>query len=204
MASSKFNICSMALTKLGKKPVSSFNDDNNTEASQICGQLWDDESALIQTVFSWRFNSTKATLAILDETPLNEWTYSYQMPSDKLNLRAVYNSSDSGAQPIFDFEIFGNKLYTDETTIIIDYQIIKEPVDWPPYFVSFAVAHMASVIAPAITDNAALATYWDQMAWGGAQDNRKGGLFGMAKDLDSKIQPPEQIGINELLGARFA
>lgn len=203
MASSKFNVCSMALTKLGKKPISSFQDVSNLEAAEICGLLWDDESSFILSVYSWRFNSTKATLARLDETPTNEWTYSYQMPSDKLNIRAVYNSAESGATPITGFEIFGNKLYTEETKIIIDYQVPKEPVDWPYYFVQFAVAHMASVLAPSVGSPSDQGK-WDLMAWGSVQDNRKGGLFGMAKDIDSKIMPPEQIIDNELIAARFS
>lgn len=203
MASSKFNICSMALTKLGKKPISSFQDQSNIEAAEICGLLWNDESDFILSCYSWRFNSTKATLARLDETPINEWEYSYQMPSDKLNIRAVYNSNSSTATPVTGFEIFGNKIYTDENTIIIDYQIAKEPIDWPTYFVQFAVAHMASVLAPSVGSPSDQAR-WDQIAWGPAQDNRKGGLFGLAKDLDSKIMPPEQIIDNELIAARFS
>ncbi len=203
MATSKFNICSQALTKLGKGPISSFIDVSNTEAAVMCGLLWDDESKFIQSCFSWRFNSTKQDLSILGVTPVNEWTYAYQLP-DHLNLRAVYNSSDAGARPMTEYEIFGNELYTDSTVISIDFQVEKDVPYWPPYFVQFAIAHFASVLAPAITNKSDISQYWDEMAWGPKQDNRRGGLFGVAKDIDSKIMPAEPIRSNELIAARFS
>lgn len=198
---SKYELCSKALVDLGEDTISSFTDD--TSRSRICGLIYPDFIKYLLCLYPWKFNTVKAQLARLSTTPLNEWTYAYQLPSDNLNLIAVYNSSSVGAYPITVFKRAGSTIMTNETSIYIDYQAEVESDNFPYYFAEFAVKAFAAKIAIAITDDQKIAELMHIKAFGNPSDNNNGGEFAVAKRLDSLQNTTSAIPANDLLMARF-
>lgn len=202
MATDKYKLCSMALTLIGAAPITSFEEE--TDVSRACAEIYDDFAKYILTLHTWRFNSKKQQLTRLNSTPVNVWLYAFQKPADEIRIHAVYESGQDGAQPIQDFDIFGDEIYTNFTTLYADYQYYPAEVYWPSYFVEFAKNALAAQLAPIITDDYKRADFYGTLAFGLPADNRTGGLLGEAKRIDSMQRPMEPIVYNELLAARMS
>lgn len=204
MALTKYEVCSLALTELGLRPIQTFEDDSNLEASRVCGQLWDHYSAYLQAVFPWRFNMTKRNLNRNLSSPLNEWKYSFDKPFDLLTLHAIFDTNSESAMPYQNFELFENYIYSDAETLWADFQVKKEPQFWPKYFEEFAVMALAAKLAPILTDKQGLADTKRIIAWGTPQEDSRGGLAGLALTVDAKQSPSEPVNSYPFVAARFS
>lgn len=206
--SSDIDICARALLRLGEKPISSFSD--GTDPATTCANTYPELKQHILSVYPWRRTMVKKALQTLSGTPANKWTKKYQLPSARLGeLQAVYNTTATGpgVLPITGFELFGDELYTDETTIVVDYQSEIAEADFPHYLSELMILALIAEIAFPITDQANMAELYDRKAWGLPQERRQGGYFAVAKTLDS--QGSEQNVVNaaggdDLLLARFS
>jgi len=180
----KLSICSDALILLGASPLSSFSE--GTDAAQICDRLYDDlkDSIIASNPWSWSFK--KVQLARLTSTPANEWKYQYGLPGDRIaGVRAVFNSGATGIQPIqYGWEILGDKLETSEELIYVDYQYSPNESVLPKYFIQLLKYAMAAEIAETVTDQITKADYFEKKAYGTPGENRRGGYFRVAANID--------------------
>lgn len=183
-ADSALSICSDALLLLGANPLSSFNE--GTTAATVADRLYDDIKTTVLTQYPWSFTLKKVQLAQSTSTPLNEWAYAYQLPSDRIAApRAVFYSGAVGVPTTTDFEIFGDKLYTDFPTIYIDYQYDPGEANYPKYFVQLLKYFMAWHFAEPVTDVTTKAQYWQTIAVGSPAENGRGGFFRQAANMDA-------------------
>lgn len=201
---SEFQFCSLALLELGLRPISSFQDESNIEAAQVCGEMYDYYAKYLLSSFPWRFSMFKRRLGLLPDPPINEWKYVFQKPADTLKIHAVFNSESAHLNPYHMYELFQDKIYTDVDKIWIDYQRYVDPSKWPAYFVEFAIMAFAAKLAPILTDRQETTNAKSVLAWGAPQDNRRGGLFGQAAAIDSKQAPSEPITSYPIISARFS
>jgi hypothetical protein len=204
MALTRFKVCSLALTEIGLRPISSFVDNTNLDAAEVCGELWDHYSEYLLTVHPWRFNMKKVQLAQVVQAPVNEWRYAFQKPADCIKIHAAWESDSNGILPYKRYELFEDKVFSDIERLWIDYQYYRDAPFWPTYFTEFAVMAFAAKLAPILTDNTALADRKDIAAWGLPQERRRGGLLAVAKLIDSQQAPSEPISSSPLISARFS
>lgn len=197
---SDINICSNALIRLGVAPISSFTEG---EIGNTCGTIYPDFKQNILSTYPWRFTIEKVQLARLSAAPLNKWKYQYQLPSDLLVLRAIYASDEVGVQPEYHFEKIGGVVLSDRTELWADYQKSVSESEFPVYFTEYLITALAATLAIAVTDQAELAQYFHGLAYGTANDNGNGGLFGKAKKIDAMQYPPSQVIPNDLIAERF-
>lgn len=201
MAVTKFEICSRALNTIGFGSINSFNDDN--QRALICGDVWDTFSRYLLSIYPWYFIQKKAQLGRLATAPVNEYQYAYQLPGDLLRLNAIYASGDAGAIPIQNYNLVGNRVLGDDSSLWADYQEYVIAEGWPYWFVYFAIKALALELAEHIpTDDTKLAKLQVRV-WGNSNDNGRGGLYGQAMNLDSKQRPAEPIRDFELISTRF-
>lgn len=165
------DISSKALLLIGEAPISSFTED--TTASLIAANLYEVAYESLLTLHPWRFASTKATLSRLTATPANEWKYAYQLPADFLVAQHVDANNDN-------YQIYGDKLYSDNTSIILDYTYKPDESFLPAYFTELLELRLASVFAIPITESATKGEYYASLAE--AQLSR-------AKTIDSQATP---------------
>lgn len=145
----------------------------------------------------------KALLARLATAPVNEWKYAYQLPSDRIGAPfALFNSSAVGASPVKHYEVFADKVYTNEVTVYVDYPFKPVEPDFPGYFVEFLVLAVAAHLALPITDQMGMAQQFSQLAYGLPSDNMSGGALGRARYADAAQQPPQVIEDYTLLDVR--
>ncbi|HEY7804226.1 MAG TPA: hypothetical protein VIC30_07310 [Orrella sp.] len=198
----KLSICSDALIMLGASPLSSFTE--GTDAAQICDRLYDDLKDSLVASYPWSWSFKKVQLARLTSTPVNEWKYNYSMPGDRLaGFRAVFNSGQAGVRPIqAGWEILGDTLQTSEEQIFVDYQYSPQEFELPTYFVQLVKYAMAAEIAETVTDQITKAQYFEQKAFGTPGENRRGGYFRVAMNIDGASKPTEAFEDYSLISVR--
>ena len=178
-------ICSDALLMLGAKAISSFNE--GTSASNTCDRLYPGIKYSTLQSYPWSFSFKKVQLAQTVNTPVNQYRYEYQLPSDRLGaIRRAYNSTAIGSGTFTDWVIQGDKLLTNETTIVIDYQYAPTESEMPSYFVQLLKYMMTWHLADPITDQVSKTQYWQQVAVGAPSENNRGGYFRTAMVVDGQ------------------
>jgi hypothetical protein len=195
------SICSDALLLIGAKAISSFND--GTDASSVCDRLYPDIRDSTLVMYPWSFGMKKVQLAQLITTPNSVWRYEYQLPGDKLaNPRAVYNSAAQGSPVQKDWEIQGDKLLTNLTSVFIDYQYSVPEFAMPQYFVQLLKYMVAWHIAETVTEQQDKATKWQRVATGDVSENGRGGFFRTAAQIDGQNNPVRVIEDYSLIAVR--
>lgn len=139
----KIGIISKALILCGEKPLISLNDDRYgaTVGSELFELFYENE---IQTG-SWRFATKKGVLSRLALTPLNQFRYAYQLPTDCLIPSHVY--------PKTHYEIFGDRIYTDAESVELDYRFKPAIAAVPAYFALLMVYSLAKDMIKPITES---------------------------------------------------
>ena len=140
---SKIQMISNALVLLGETPLNSLTDDRYgaTVGSNLFDLLYESELQSNR----WRFSCTKKALSQLTATPLNEWQFAYQLPADML--------LPIGTWPKFPYEIYADRLYTDQTEVDLEYQFKPELNKVPAYFALLMTYALARDMAKPITES---------------------------------------------------
>lgn len=139
----KIGIISAAAVLCGEKPVISLNEDRYaaTVGSTLFEILYENE---VQTG-SWRFATKKWSLSRLVLTPLNQFRYAYQLPVDCLIPSHVY--------PRTQYEIFGDRIYTDAESVELDGRFKPPITALPAYFALLMVYSLAKDMIKPITES---------------------------------------------------
>lgn len=174
MSITDISICSTALVMVGANSISSF-----TEASreaEVAYQVYPIELQSLLTENPWRFSIRYEQLSQLIETPLYGFKYAYQLPPDLLQLRSI---STYGP-----YELFENKLFSDEETCQVEYQFRPLEAKFPAYFVDVLLKRLASVFAASLMEDESKMQLFEGLA-----DKR----LRRAKLIDSQQQPSKAI-----------
>jgi hypothetical protein len=139
----KIGLISKALVVCGEKPLESLSDNRYgaTVGANLFEILYENE---VQS-HPWRFSMKKAVLSRLNLTPLNQYSYVHQIPVDCLLPRHVY--------PITDYEIFGDRIYSNNQTVELDYQFKPEVGHVPAYFAALMVYALARDMVKPLTES---------------------------------------------------
>ncbi len=112
------DICNMALHHLGTtKLITAFSDA--TEEARACGLFYDPARKHVLASFPWNFACKFATLALVSGGDPHGYTYAYQLPSDNITVRKIFNESYQ-LGPI-DFKVVGQELWTNQEDVVIEY-----------------------------------------------------------------------------------
>lgn len=141
---SKIDLISKALILCGEKPLNSLDDNRYgaTVGSNLFEMLYENELQSNR----WRFATTKASLSRLSAGPLNQWTYAFQLPADMLLPIGVY--------PVdLNYEIYADRLYTDRSSVELDYMFKPEPTATPAYFATLMTYALARDMIKPVTES---------------------------------------------------
>ena len=177
------SMCSNALLLIGHGTISSFTEGG--AGALVASNLYQSSYENLLSLHRWRFASGKVTLSRLTATPINDFSYAYQLPADYMIANRVIPQSD--------YEIFGDKIYSDQQSLALDYIFKPAETALPAYFVKLMEVYLASQFAVPVTDNSA-----------------KGQLYGQfyeaqlrqAKFADASSRPPDAVADNQLWAAR--
>ncbi len=141
--SSKVSIISNALVLAGELPCESLSEDRYgvTVGANLFENIYEAELQSNR----WRFSMKLGSLSRLVVTPLTKWQYAYQIPTDCLLIIGMLCP-----QP---YEIYGDRIYTNATTVEMEYQFKPEINRLPAYFTLLLTYALAKDAITPITEN---------------------------------------------------
>jgi len=167
-STSDVKLASNALIRLGHTTIASFTD--GTAGAEVMSNLFEDSYKALLTQTRWRFATRTQRLSKLTTNPDNtSYQYQYTLPSDMLyvikassgSFNKNTNTFQTGSS-ISNYEIYGDKLYANESDLAIDY-ISNIPSNLiPSYFAITVEFYLASIAAIAITGDTDKADYFDK------------------------------------------
>jgi len=118
----KIDLCSMALLKLGEKPIQSFQED--TAAAQLAQTLFEPTVSSLLAMFPWHFATEVLTLQ-------RNTDGDFVIPSNVLRIIKCEG------------KVNGNKIITSGDTLEISAIVKKDTEDFPGYFAILVAAKLA-------------------------------------------------------------
>lgn len=118
----KIDLCSMALLKLGEKPIQSFQE--NSASAQLAQTLFTPTVESLLSVFPWKFATQSFTLT-------RNTDGDFIVPTEVLRILKCEG------------QINGNKIITSGDTLEILAIVKTEPEDFPSYFASLLATKLA-------------------------------------------------------------
>ena len=181
----KISAISNAFLLIGDKTINSLDEDSRR--ATVAANLYDSIYQTELVSHPWTFARKMQSLALTTETPVtDEWKLIYQLPSDLISVYRVYPRSD--------YEIYGDKIYSNTNNLTLDYFARVDESAWPPYFEKLMHFALAKDFAIPIRENASLAQYLDGLYIGQGQKSRA---------VDSKQRPQRQIQSKPFIEARY-
>ncbi len=177
-------ICSNALIMIGHGAIASFTDGG--AGANTAAALYETTYESLLSQHRWRFAAAKITLSRVTSSPLNEWTYAYQLPANYI--------AGFGIHPRVDYEIYEDKLLSNMDTIDLDYIFKPDESKIPAHFQRLLEFSLASIFAIPVTDNSSKAAEYRKMY----EDQLR-----RAKYIDSQARPSDAIIDSPLVDARY-
>lgn len=140
---SGIDISSNALVLIGAKPINSFDEPGAGAAAAKA--LYEQTVRSMLTRTYWRFAIKKQQLNRLSQTPLNEFQYAFQIPTDSLKILKVYPRSW--------YKVYRDLIYSNTQELAADYVFRVEDSGLPDYFVFALQYKLASDFALSVTDD---------------------------------------------------
>lgn len=156
-AFTKTKICNLALSHLGSsKTIANFETERSAE-SNACREYFDTAVEEVLQGFHWPFATKIVALGLIEEAPNSEWGYSYQYPSDCLDIRRILSGTrDDSKDTEIKFKIYGDDtgkvIYTDKEDAEAEYTMnITDPARWSADFGMAVSFLLAAYIAARVT-----------------------------------------------------
>jgi hypothetical protein len=144
MAPTKFDICSRALTRVGAKPIVSF--DEATAEAIVAAREYEPKVQEALSAHPWRFATDQRVLNKLQDVPAGRWGFAYQAPSQVLTVHTV----TLGDVPI-EYDRYGDKIFTNEDgQLVIDYTFRAAEATWGTLFTAALTEELAAIFALAL------------------------------------------------------
>ena len=152
----KIEICSNALLFLGHRPISSFEEPGS--GALLAKNLWEPTYRNFLSINPWSFAKKYSGLNRLPESenyPTPNWKYQFQLPSDYIRVHTTV--------PVSNYELFEDKLYSNNADLGIEYFYMVREELLPPYAIRALEYNMASVLAIPLTVDAGKAELYAQL-----------------------------------------
>lgn len=186
MGTTIVDICNSALIKIGLERINNITDNNRRAI--FCNDEYYKQRDYVLRAHPWNFATKRAELAQTTNTPLYEFDYEYQIPSDCLRIIDI-------EPPMNDYRIEGNKLLSNETSMFVRY--ISREEDTSLYDSNFADAlayKLAAELAYPLVQSQEL---MDRM------NKRYKEIMAEAKSFNAQEGLPRQLIVEEWTNARY-
>lgn len=155
--SSSVEICNLALSHLGIAKEIADLDTERSEEAAACRRFYEPTVRKILAGFPWPFATRFMDLALVEEDPTEEFSYSYRYPADCLKIRRIRSGArqDSLASRVT-FRIVGDDagklIYTDMEDATIEYTANPDDTSqFDDLFVDAVSYYLAFQMAPRLT-----------------------------------------------------
>lgn len=186
-------LCSASLDRLGLNAIEALDGTDTTPRAATCSRQWPLIRDKILSSFDWGCTKDKKQLSKSGTvTPLNEWKNAFLLPQEMVGSPiAVYG--DGSSKPTFSHEIFGNYLYADYETVIVDFKIVPDVKNMPGYLYDLLVTCLAHRMCMALTGDKELMSELRLEAYGHPNLDGNGGAFLDAKRTEARNRPIKSL-----------
>jgi hypothetical protein len=174
------SISNKSLIKCGATTIASFTEGSHE--ANVCSAMYDMvKKGLLYYTF-WNFANKKVELNLLAETPIDlSYTKAHSIPGDVIKIKGIF---DSQGESIIEYTVEGQKIYSNEDTVFLEFVEDMEEQYFPVFFIEALVAKMAYEINEAITG---IGTLSDRLL------NDFNIKLRAARIADGQEQPPHNI-----------
>jgi len=174
------SISNKSLIKCGATTIASFTEGSHE--ANVCSAMYDMvKKGLLYYTF-WNFANKKTELNLLAETPVDlSYTKAHSIPGDVIKIKGIF---DSQGETVQDYSVEGQKIYSNEDTVFLEFVEDMEEQYFPVFFIEALVAKMAYEINEAITG---IGTLSDRLL------NDFNIKLRAARIADGQEQPPHNI-----------
>lgn len=147
MATSKTEICNVALSMFGGQRIIDLNDPD-TEEAKLCAAVYDTLRLDLLDQYSWNCATKRAALNQLSATPVFGYDYKYELPSDYIRILEVEH------QKSYPYVVEGNQLHSNNDGVNIRYIYDIEDVSrFSQRFSMTLSAYIAATICYNLTES---------------------------------------------------
>ena len=157
MIASRTEIANLALSHIGiGKEVANIETENSEEA-RACRRYYDLALETTLRDHDWPFATKYATLGLVEETPNEEWAFSYRYPADCLKIRKILSGlANDNRQSRIDFieaqDDSGRLVFTNNRSAQVKYTPFSKNISiYPPDFVMALSFRLAIYIVSRLT-----------------------------------------------------
>jgi len=148
MATTAFDLISLATTRLGAEVVQSFEDGTNE--ARFAAVIYPNARKAELSNYFWNFTLKTEELVLANETPKDSnWRYAYYKPS--FVMREVMALDRSGSPVPYLLE--GNRILSNTKPMWFKYHEEKSEDQFPPYFQDLMVSRLAYDMAMPLTSD---------------------------------------------------
>ncbi len=179
MALSDIALCARALVKIGAAPITSFSD--GSAEAEIANALFGPVRDSMLSSYPWGFASGQVALNLLEESPLADYAYAFQLPADFLRgLSAGVGGRGRGLS----YRIMRGQLHANSNAVVLTYIFRPEEEEFPPYFDQALIARLAAEFTIPVTENTSRAEAYYRLA---EEEFRRARLIDAQQDTPGRI-----------------
>lgn len=146
---SNVEICNVALTFLERKRITSLTD--GTTSGNDCNAIFEPTRQSLIRGHDWNFARSRVKLARTTDTPVSEFDYEYQLPSDW--LRTIVVADNDNAVPGVEYRTEGLTVLASSEDVYLTYlKDVTDPAAMPPDFRQMFSYELAIQLAKTNTD----------------------------------------------------
>lgn len=155
MATSKTQICNLALSKIGEERIQDI-DESGSENARVCKLHYEGALRSLLRMAPWGFATTRAQLTRSTTAPAFGWSYQFPLPTNYIQVLEA-NDVDLSLYEPEDFVIEDGHVLSDATTCKIRYVYFNDnAATFPEDFVEALSCWLGSKIAVPLTGNPGL------------------------------------------------
>jgi len=188
MSLSDVALCSRALMRIGCAPIASFED--GTAESEIAGALYGPARDALLSAYGWSFATGQLALTRLDDAPLADYQYAYQLPNDF--LRALSAGTGMRGRGL-NYRINRGVLHSDTDAVMLTYIFLPDESEFPPFFASALITKLAAEFCIPLTESTSRTEVLYRQA---DEEYRK------ARQIDAQQDTPAALESFPLIDAR--
>ncbi len=151
MATSKVEICNMALLRISAKEIQSLNE--RSKEAIYCNRFYDRIRLSVLRRHPWGFATKTTRLTPLASSDL-DYDYAYVLPADYVRVNQL---KIEGSETPVPYTVRGKNLYTDyENPILVYGRDVTDPNDFDPQFIDAFAYLLASELANPVASKPSL------------------------------------------------
>lgn len=185
-------LCARALVNIGMKPIDNLDGDD--DVTKACNLIYPMVKQEILTLHPWRSTIGKVQLGLKTATPTNEYKYAHQLPSNRISgALAIYSDNTVGSVPVKDWDVQGDCILSNYNKLWGDFQFDLDESLFPAHIQNLISYVLSARLAESLTDDSSKADKYDTIAFGLPGEKRLGGYFEVARSIEGRNRPNQQI-----------